>query len=802
MNPIQDIEIEIPSRLPLIPLRDVVIYPYMIFPLLIGRESSMKAVEEAMVGEKMIFVVAQRNPSEEEPDRKDLYSHGTVAKILQILKLPNNVIKVLVEGVARARIIKVRTQKSVKMVEIRVIHPELNVTPQVEATARVAINLFRKYVTLNPNLPDEILSNIEQVNRPGVLVDFIAAHIIQGVEQKQPILEAEGIEDQFEALTKLLEGENEILELERNIENQVRDRITKTQRNFYLQEQIRVIQKELGEEFEDESGDYAKYRAKLDAEKFPEEVVLKVEEELEKLRMTPGMSPEGTVIRNYLDWVFALPWHKRTRDNLDIANAERILDEDHYGLEKAKERILEHLAVLKLVRKLKGQIICLVGPPGVGKTSLGRSIARALKREFVRFSLGGVRDEAEIRGHRRTYIGAMPGRMLQSMKRAGSRNPVILLDEIDKMAMDFRGDPASALLEVLDPQQNNTFRDHYLDLDFDLSEVMFITTANVAENIPYALYDRMEVIHLPGYLLHEKKQIARQFLIPRNLVAHGLKPDDLDISDSGVESIVTQYTMEAGVRNLERKLAQLCRKVARKKVSGQAEGKVRITDKVVPKWLGVPDIQEKHVPEKPMLGSAIGLAWTPFGGDILTIEVGIHGGKGGQLNLTGQLGDVMKESAMAALTWLRTNSAVYKVPAHWFEKNSVHIHIPEGAIPKDGPSAGITMATALASAITGRRVRNDLAMTGELTLRGEVLAIGGLKEKAMAAIRAGVTTVLIPRANLKDLEEMHKEITKRLVFIPVGDMSEVIEHALLPKARVRATPKPSGRAAARTAAPR
>ena len=797
MNLGQDVEIEIPSRLPLIPLRDVVIYPYMIFPLLIGRESSMKAVEEAMVGEKMVFVVAQRNPSEEEPDRKDLYSHGTVAKILQILKLPNNVIKVLVEGVARARITKIRSQKSMKLVDIKVIEPEVQVTPQVEATARVAINLFRKYVTLSPNLPDEILSNIEQVNRPSVLVDFIAAHIIQGVEQKQPILEAESIEDQFEALTQLLEGENEILELERNIENQVRDRITKTQRNFYLQEQIRVIQKELGEEFEDESGDYAKYRLKLDEHSYPTEVVQKVEEELEKLRMTPGMSPESTVIRNYLDWVFSLPWHKRTRDNLNIQNAEVILDEDHYGLEKAKERILEHLAVLKLVRKLRGQIICLVGPPGVGKTSLGRSIARALKREFVRFSLGGVRDEAEIRGHRRTYIGAMPGRMLQCMKRAGSRNPVILLDEIDKMAMDFRGDPASALLEVLDPQQNNTFRDHYLDLDFDLSEVMFITTANVAENIPYALYDRMEVIHLPGYLLHEKKKIARQFLIPRNLKAHGLSEKDLEVSESALDTIVTQYTMEAGVRNLERKLAQLCRKVARKKVSGEHKTGARLTDKTVAKWLGVADIQEKHVPAMPMLGSAVGLAWTPYGGDILTIEVGVHGGKGGQLNLTGQLGDVMKESAMAALTWLRTNSAEYRIPAGWFEKNSVHIHIPEGAIPKDGPSAGITMATALCSAASGRRVRNDLAMTGELTLRGEVLAIGGLKEKAMAAIRAGVTTVLIPQANLRDLEEMHKEITRKLTFIPVSHMSEVISHALLPKGRVKLPARQAAAAAAR-----
>ncbi len=796
-NVSKDIEIEIPGRLPLIPLRDVVIYPYMIFPLLIGRDSSMKAVEEAMVGEKMVFVVAQKDAGDEEPTRRGLYSHGTVAKVLQILKLPNNVIKVLVEGVARASIKKMHSVRGMKQVDIRLIEPKEEFTPKIEATARVAINLFRTYVTLNPNLPDEILSNIDQVSRPSVLVDFIAAHVIQGVDQKQPILEAEKLEDQFAALTGLLEAENEILELERTIEGQVRDRIAKTQRNFYLQEQIRVIQKELGEEFEDESGDYSKYRKLLEEGTFPGEVVEKAEEELEKLRITPAMSPESTVIRNYLDWVFALPWSKRSRDNLNIVNAEKILDEDHYGLKKPKERILEHLAVLKLVRKLRGQIICFVGPPGVGKTSLGRSIARSLKREFVRFSLGGVRDEAEIRGHRRTYIGAMPGRVIQNLKRAGTRNPVILLDEIDKMAMDFRGDPASALLEVLDPQQNSTFRDHYLDLDFDLSEVMFITTANVAEDIPHALYDRMEVIDLPGYLLHEKKKIAEQFLLPRNLKQHGLKEADLAFSKDGFEAVITQYTMEAGVRSLERKIAELCRKVARKRVAGTQKARVRITGKNVGDWLGVPDIHEKLRPEQPMLGSSIGLAWTAVGGDILRIEIGAHRGKG-DLLLTGQLGDVMQESARAALTWLRVNASYYKIPDKWFEGRDLHIHIPEGAIPKDGPSAGVTLATALASAATGRRVRNDLAMTGELTLHGEVLAIGGLKEKAMAAIRAGITEVILPQENARELSELDPAIRRKLAFHPVSQMEEVLKLALLAKGRktLPVRRKAAGKAAA------
>jgi ATP-dependent Lon protease len=798
-------EIEIPTKLPVIPLRDVVIFPYMIFPLLIGRENSMKAIEESMVREKHVFVVAQRSPGTDDPRRGDLHSVGTVVKVLQILKLPNNVIKVLVEGVTRARVLSMTGgRKGVRLASVEPLPDGLGPwSPQVEAMARVAANLFRRYVNLNPNLPDEILSSIEQIGEPGVLVDFIAAHLSQGVEAKQPILDAVEIEERLQRVTLLLEGENEILELERTIESQVRDKISKHQRAYYLQEQLRVIREELGDAADDDEGVVSGYREKLKSAKLSSEAAARVEEELDRLRQMSAMSPEANVIRSYLDWIFALPWAKRTRDSLDLAKAERILDEDHHGLEKPKERILEHLAVLRLVKKMRGQIICFVGPPGVGKTSLGRSIARALGRTFVRLSLGGVRDEAEIRGHRRTYIGALPGRIIQSMKKAGSRNPVILLDEIDKMSMDFRGDPSAALLEVLDPQQNNAFSDHYLDLDFDLSEVMFITTANLAGDIPPALRDRMELIDLPGYLLHEKRAIARGFLVPRQLKEHGLDETMVRFDEATLDAIILGYTQEAGVRTLERQIAKICRKVAREWVSGTAKARgrrkraaLRVDEAALPRYLGVPGVLEKRAPREPTLGSAIGLAWTPVGGELLTIEVGLHPGKG-RLQLTGKLGEVMKESAQAALTWLKVNAGSLKIPAQFFDKHDVHIHIPEGAIPKDGPSAGITLATALASAATGRRVRNDLAMTGELTLHGVVLPIGGLNEKAMAALRAGLYTILLPGDNEKDLAEMHESIRSKLDFRFVRRMDEVLALALLPKGRLRL---PAAKSARRSAA--
>jgi len=662
---------EIPTKLPLIPLRDVVIFPYMIFPLLIGRSTSMQAVEESMLRDKHVFVVAQRVPGTEEPRKGELHEIGTVVKVLQILKLPNNVIKVLVEGVTRARLKSLAGGS--KKARLATVEPlpdgQGPWPPRVEAMARVAANLFRRYVNLNPNLPDEILASLDQVDEPGVLVDFIAAHVAQGVESKQPILEAVAIEERLQRATLLLEGENEILELERTIESQVRDKISKHQRAYYLQEQLRVIREELGDAADDDEGVVSGYREKLRRTKLSAEARARVEEELDKLRQMSAMSPEANVIRSYVDWILALPWSKRTRDNLDLANAQRILDEDHHGLDKPKERILEHLAVLQLVKKMRGQIVCFVGPPGVGKTSLGRSVARALKREFVRLSLGGVRDEAEIRGHRRTYIGALPGRIIQSMKKAGSRNPVLLLDEVDKMSMDFRGDPSAALLEVLDPEQNCAFSDHYLDLDFDLSEVMFITTANVAGEIPDALRDRMELIHVPGYLLHEKLAIARGHLVPRQLAEHGLDARVVRFDDAALEAIVAQWTQEAGVRTLERQIAKICRKVAREWVAAAPKGRakdrrrpVTVDVAALPRYLGAPGVLEKRAPEAPLAGAAIGLAWTPVGGDLLTIEVGLHPGKG-RLQLTGKLGDVMKESAAAALTWLKMNAGPAPPPA-------------------------------------------------------------------------------------------------------------------------------------------
>ena len=808
MNSARQTQIEIPGRLPAIPLRDVVIFPYMIFPLLIGRPSSVKAVEEAMVRDKLLFVIAQRNPQEDEPNRRGLFAVGTVVKILQILKLPNNVVKVLVEGLTRARVRRYQLVEGARLVDIAPLDdgqaPE---TPRLEALARLAGNLFRRYVNLNPNLPDEILGSLEQMPHVSVLIDFIAAHLTQGVEKKQPILEAESLEERLQLITQLLEGENEILELERTIETQVRDKISKHQRAYYLQEQLRIIRKELGEQADDEEGVVSRYKERLEKATLPQEARERVAEELDKLRQMSSGSPEAHVIRTYLDWILALPWSEKTEDNLDMANAERILDEDHYGLEKPKERILEHLAVLRLVQRMRGQIICFVGPPGVGKTSLGRSIARALKRNFVRLSLGGVRDEAEIRGHRRTYVGALPGRIIQSMKKAGSRNPVMLLDEIDKMSMDFRGDPSAALLEVLDPQQNNSFSDHYLDLDFDLSEVMFITTANVAGDIPPALRDRMELINLPGYLLHEKQRIAADFLVPRQLQEHGLSPDEVRFPPATLEAIIAQYTQEAGVRTLERRIAKICRKLARERVGAEDEqrrdaGKARrgrkvrralveVEEAALERFLGLPNVVEKRAPTAPLLGSAVGLAWTPVGGDILQIEVGLYPGKG-RLTMTGKLGEVMKESAMAALTWLRMHAGEWGIREGAFDKQDLHVHIPEGAIPKDGPSAGITLATAMASAVTGRLVRHDTAMTGEVTLHGEVLPIGGLNEKAMAALRAGIRAVIIPAANERDLGEMHESIRGKLDFVPVASMEQVLERALLParKARRAAAKRP------------
>jgi len=789
----EDITIDVQDKLPILPLKETVVFPYMIYPLLVGRESSMRAVQEALMGDKLIFLTAQKDVFKEEPTRQDLYRVGVVARILQILKLPNGLFKVLVEGLSRARIRRFLRGNEFFQGRIEIIPENSHPTPQIRAGLRHVVSLFKEYVLLNRDLPDELLLTIEHTDNPQRLADFIAAHVGSKMDTKQMLLEARDLEDELFKLAQIIESEKEILEIERKIENRVRDRIQRSQRNYYLQEQLRAIREELGEEEEPLSGELAALEEKILRARMPKEAHEKALEELNKLQFTPPMSPEYTVIRNYLDWLVSMPWRKRTKDNLDIEAARRILDEDHYGLQKAKERILEHLAVMKLVRKVKGPILCLVGPPGVGKTSLGKSIARALGRRFVRVSLGGVRDEAEIRGHRRTYIGSMPGRIIQSIRKAGTKNPVFLLDELDKMSVDFRGDPSAALLEVLDPEQNRAFSDHYLEVEFDLSEVMFITTANIRHNIPPPLLDRMEIIELPGYLEYEKLEIAKHFLLPKQMRENGLKKKNLRLTDNALLKIIRQYTREAGVRELERCISSICRKVARKIVSSGGRDFYLINSRNVAEYLGVPKYPERTLEEEDMVGSATGLAWTEFGGDLLLIEVTIMKGKaspagessGGLLSrpgliLTGKLGDVMKESAQAALSYIRSNAERFGLNAGSFANMEIHIHVPEGAIPKDGPSAGITMATALFSALTGRRVYRDVAMTGEITLRGNVLAVGGLNEKLLAARRAGIKKVILPKQNEKDLEEIPPAIKKGLQLILVSRMDEVLQAAVHP----------------------
>jgi len=766
--------VEIRERLPVLPLKETVVFPYMVYPLLVGRESSLKALQEALSTERLVLLTAQRNFLKENPQPKDLYRIGVVARILQILRLPNGLVKALIEGVIRAKIKRFLRNSDFLEARIEVIPEASRVTPEIQAELRHVKSLFRQYVQLSHELPDEVLLAIDQVDNPQQVADFISAHVPQKVHVKQRLLQASGIESQLLEIAKLLRTEKEILEIERDIEDKVRSRIQRSQRNLYLQEQLRIIKSELGEEEIGE--DFAFLEEKIHKANMSKEAYQKAMEEIEKLKFTPPMSPEYTVIRNYLDWLISVPWSKRTKDNLDLKVVQRILDEDHYGLERAKERILEYLAVIKLAKRVKGPILCLVGPPGVGKTSLGRSIARALGRRFVRVSLGGIRDEAEIRGHRRTYIGAMPGRIIQSMKKAKTKNPVFLLDEIDKMSMDFRGDPSAALLEVLDPEQNKAFSDHYLEVDFDLSEVMFITTANVRHNIPLPLQDRMEIIELPGYLEHEKLEIAKRFLIPRQMKETGLGKGDMRITDRAVLKIIREYTREAGVRNLERAISSICRKVARKMLINSKKTYV-INCRNLQEYLGVPKYPEKVIEEKNMIGGAIGLAWTEVGGDILTIEVTIMKGKG-NLTLTGKLGDVMKESAQAALSYIRSRAEALGVDPDFYESKEIHIHVPEGAIPKDGPSAGITMATALVSALTQRPVRRDVAMTGEITLRGNVLPVGGLNEKLLAAQRAGIKKVILPRENQKDLQEIPPQVKKGLQIVLVRNMREVLREAM------------------------
>jgi ATP-dependent Lon protease len=767
--------IEINTRLPVIPLKEIIIYPYMIYPLLIGRPSSLKAIEESMLLNKMVFLAAQKDLAMEDPDRSDLYRVGVVAKVLQVLKLPNGLMKVLVEGVVRGKIRRFLAISDHFQAQIDIQERDEDLTPDLQAQARFVADQFREYVRLNRNIPDEILLTIDKLDDPGRLADLLTSHLQSDLRVKQRLLETPTVETQLSELARIFESETEILRIESELEDKVRNRIHKSQRNIYLQEQMRVIQDELGEDGE-ANGEFAYLADRIKKARMPHDAEEKAREELDKLRMTPPFSPEATVVRNYLDWLIVVPWSKKSKDNLDLEAAERILEEDHYGLRKPKERILEHLAVLKLSRNIKGPILCFVGPPGVGKTSLGRSVARAMGRAFVRISLGGVRDEAEIRGHRRTYIGSMPGKIIQSLKKAKTINPVFLLDEIDKMSMDFRGDPSSALLEVLDHEQNKAFNDHYLEVDYDLSRVLFITTANLESQIPDPLRDRLEIINLPGYLDHEKQMIADSFLIPRLLKQHGLKSRNLKIQKDAVYRVIRDYTREAGVRNLERELSAISRKVAREIVQNGNGRPVSVAPADLQKYLGVPKFPERKYEETSMIGSALGLAWTRFGGEILQIEVTLMQGKG-ELSLTGKLGDVMKESAKAALSYARTNAESLGIGGEFWKEKDIHIHVPEGATPKDGPSAGITIATALISGLANKRVRTDLAMTGEITLRGNVLAIGGLNEKLLAAKRSGIKNVIIPKENEPELTELSAEVTKGLNIKPVSKMDEVLELA-------------------------
>jgi ATP-dependent Lon protease len=763
-------------RMPLLPLRGLLVYPSMVLHLDVGRDKSVKALEKAMVDDGLILLCSQSEVNIEEPTVEDIYRIGTVAKVRQMLKLPNGTIRVLVEGIIRAEVTEFLSNEEYYEVNIKELPEQEESDPETDALMRTVLHQFEHYINLSKKVTPETLAAVSDIEEPGRLADVICSHLSLKIKDKQEILETVNVRERLEKLLDILHNEREVLELERKISQRVKKQMEKTQKEYYLREQMKAIQKELGEK-EGRAGEVEELRSQLEAALLPDKVREKMEKEIDRLEKMPAASAEGGVIRNYIDWLLSLPWLKESEDDLDIEKAEEILNEDHYGLEKPKERVLEYLAVQKLVKKLKGPILCLVGPPGVGKTSIARSIARSLGREFVRISLGGVRDEAEIRGHRRTYVGAMPGRIIQGIKTAGSSNPVFLLDEIDKMAMDFRGDPSSALLEVLDPEQNNTFSDHFIEIPYDLSKVMFITTANAVHNIPRPLLDRMEMIYIPGYTELEKLQIAQKYLLPKQKRDHGLEPDQLEIPESTLLNLIRGYTRESGVRNLEQQLAALSRKTAKFIVSNEGTS-VHITDDKLKDLLGPTKYRYGMAEEQDQIGAVTGLAWTEVGGDTLVIEVTVLPGTG-KLTLTGQLGDVMKESAQAAFSYTRSKAASLNIPSDFHEKNDIHVHIPEGAIPKDGPSAGITMATALISALTQIPVSKFVAMTGEITLRGRVLPIGGLKEKSLAAHRAGIKIILIPKENEKDLLDIPESVRKDITFYPVAHMDEVLGHALV-----------------------
>ncbi|MFK5950439.1 MAG: endopeptidase La [Methylococcales bacterium] len=761
---------------PVLPLRDVVVYPHMVIPLFVGRDKSIDAIEAAMRDDKQLLLVAQKEADIDEPEFENLYSAGTLANILQLLKLPDGTVKILVEGEKRCKVNKYQEFNGYFAAVVSDIVDKVKISEQEqEVLQRTAISSFDQYVKLNNKIPPEVLNSLAGIDDLSRLADTIAAHMTLKVEEKQQMLEMDDIAQRLESLMTLMEGENDLLEMEKRIRSRVKKQMEKNQREYYLNEQMKAIQKELGD-MDDASNEIETLEKKINAAGMSKDAKVKADAELNKLKMMSPMSAEATVVRNYIDWMIGVPWKKKTKVRHDLKVAEEVLEAEHYGLEKVKERILEYLAVTQRVKKLKGPILCLVGPPGVGKTSLGQSIARATNRKYVRMALGGVRDEAEIRGHRRTYIGSMPGKILQNLSKIKTRNPMFLLDEIDKMAADFRGDPASALLEVLDPEQNHTFADHYLEVDFDLSDVMFVATANTM-NIPSALLDRMEVIRLPGYTEDEKINIASRFLLSKQLENNGLKSTEINISESAIKSIIRFYTREAGVRGLEREISKICRKVVKGLLLSPSKARVTVNEGNLSEYLGVKRFSYGLAEEQDQIGQVTGLAWTEVGGELLTIETAVMPGKGKQL-ATGKLGDVMKESIEAAVTVVRSRAQVLGIDDAIFQENDIHIHVPEGATPKDGPSAGIGMCTAIISALTKIPVRANVAMTGEITLRGEVLPIGGLKEKLLAAHRGGITTVLIPSQNEKDLVEIPENIKQNLDIKPVHWIDEVLEYAL------------------------
>ena len=764
------------KNMPLLPLRGVMVFPYMIIHLDVGREKSIAALEKAMVQDRLIMLSTQKDANTDKPEPDDIFKVGTVAEVKQLLKLPGGTIRVLVEGLYRAEIVEYISEEPYYEVEINEFKDAEEKPTDVEALTRVVVSQFENWVKLSKKIPPETMVSVVVVEEPGRLSDLIVSHLSLKIEDKQLLLEAIDIKERLEKLCEILAREMEILELEKKIAGRVRKQMEKTQKEYYLREQLKAIQKELGEK-DDKSIEIAEYREKLEKGNYPEEIKDKIKKEISRLEKMPNMAAETSVVRTYIECLLSLPWGVYTEDNLDINHAEDILNADHFGLDKVKERILEYLSIRKLTDSIKGPILCLVGPPGVGKTSLARSIAKAVDRKFVRVSLGGVRDEAEIRGHRRTYVGAMPGRIIQGMRTAGSSNPVFLLDEIDKMNADFRGDPSAALLEVLDPEQNNTFSDHYVENAFDLSKVLWVVTANTVHNIPRPLRDRMEVINIAGYTEEEKIQIAKRYLIEKQLKEHGLNNKQVSIADNTIQKVISEYTRESGVRSLERSIAILCRKAARKIVQEDKKS-IKITVQNLHTFLGSAKYHKRQAENKDQVGVSTGLAWTEVGGDVLPTEVSILKGKG-NLILTGQLGDVMKESAQAGLSYIRSRVEKLGIEPDFYEKNDIHIHLPEGAIPKDGPSAGITMATAVVSALTGKKVRTDVAMTGEITLRGRVLPIGGLKEKVLAAHRLGIKTIILPKENKRDMDDIPNNIRKQLEFVLVEHMDEVLNCAMV-----------------------